>query len=183
MSEYRHALPSDMYYHNSAQCRMLCRVLSSTTQSHSLYSQSPEQAATQHLAPPKSRAGGGPLHSVGGPMLTCSTEPSAIAHFESTSACRDQGSTARPPRGLTSSHPPAQAAQQRWHRITGDSAAAAVTRSVPSHPTYTLSFPAAPEFILLVLQRAASHAPAACRAASPVQQHAPTGGIRGKSGW
>lgn len=53
VSQYRQALPSDTSYHNSAQCRMLCRVLSSTTQSHSLYSQSPKQAATQHLAPPK----------------------------------------------------------------------------------------------------------------------------------
>jgi hypothetical protein len=75
VSQYRQALPSDTSYHNSAQCRMLCRVLSSTTQSHSLYSQSPKQAASQHLAPPQSRAGGDPLHSVGGPMLACTGWP------------------------------------------------------------------------------------------------------------
>ncbi len=31
VSQYRQALPSDTSYHNSAQCRMLCRVLSSTS--------------------------------------------------------------------------------------------------------------------------------------------------------
>jgi hypothetical protein len=39
VSQYRRALPLDTSYHISAHCRMLCRVLSSTTQSNSLYSE------------------------------------------------------------------------------------------------------------------------------------------------